>query len=196
MQITQTATDVYVQVTLRNLDATFGNAFGAQLLDLFVHNPSATTTSTAAPFASRNYTIAPADAWSQRIEVQGFASPVWVDAAGNPVGSAQFFPDPTTQTATLILPISQFGTVTSGWTFTVALTGQDGFSADQARGFTPTPGNFTFGVCQPGNSSPICAVAPGSVPKVLDTITPAGVSQATELDPTRGPVVLQGVTVP
>jgi glucoamylase len=196
MQITQTATDVYVQVTLRNLDATFGNAFGAQLLDLYVHEPSAATTSTAAPFASRNYTIAPADAWSQRIEVQGFASPVWVDAAGNSVGSAQFFPDPTTQTATLILPISQLGTVASGWTFTVALTGQDGFSADQARGFTPTPGNFTFGVCQPGNSSPICAVAPGSVPKVLDTITPAGVSQATELDPTRGPVVLQGVTVP
>jgi glucoamylase len=30
----------------------------------------------------------------------------------------------------------------------------------------------------------------------MDTITPAGVSQATELDPTRGPVVLQGVTVP
>ena len=37
---------------------------------------------------------------------------------------------------------------------------------------------------------------PGTVPKVMDTFTPAGVDQATELDPTRGPVVLQGVTVP
>ena len=30
----------------------------------------------------------------------------------------------------------------------------------------------------------------------MDTITPAGVSQATELNPTVGPVVLQGVTAP
>jgi glucan 1,4-alpha-glucosidase len=196
MQVTQTATDVYIQVTLRTLDATFGNAFGAQLLDLYVRNPSATTTSTVAAFPSRNYTIAPEDAWSQRIEVQGFASPVWVDAASNPVGSAQFIPDPTTKTATLILPVSQFGTVGSGWKFTVALTGQDGFSADQARGFAPTPQPFLFGVCQPGANSPICSVEPGSVPKLLDTITPAGVSQATELDPTQGPVMLHGVTIP
>ena len=30
----------------------------------------------------------------------------------------------------------------------------------------------------------------------MDTITPPGVSQDTELDPTLGPVVLQGVTGP
>jgi glucoamylase len=30
----------------------------------------------------------------------------------------------------------------------------------------------------------------------MDTFTPAGVNQSTELDPTRGPVVLSGVTVP
>jgi glucoamylase len=30
----------------------------------------------------------------------------------------------------------------------------------------------------------------------MDVITPAGVSQATELDPTLGPVVIQGITVP
>ena len=34
------------------------------------------------------------------------------------------------------------------------------------------------------------------MPKVIDTITPPGVSQATELNPALGPVVLQGVTVP
>jgi glucoamylase len=196
MQVSQTATDVYIQVTLRNLDPTFGSSFGAQLLDLYVRNPSAASTSTAAAFPSRNYTIAPADAWSQRLEVQGFASPVWVDAAGNSVGSAQFVADQTTRTATLILPVAQFGTVTSGWTFTVALTGQDGFSPDQARGFAPTPQPFLFGVCGAGASSPICSVDPNTVPKVIDTIPPAGVSQATELDPTLGPVVLHGVTVP
>jgi hypothetical protein len=30
----------------------------------------------------------------------------------------------------------------------------------------------------------------------VDVITPTGVSQATELDPTAGPVVIQPVTVP
>jgi glucoamylase len=80
--------------------------------------------------------------------------------------------------------------------FTLALTGQDGYSADQARGFAPTPQSFLFGVCAPGGTSPICAVDTGTVPKVLDTITPAGVSQSAELDPTLGQVTLHGVTVP
>jgi glucoamylase len=34
------------------------------------------------------------------------------------------------------------------------------------------------------------------VPKAIDVLTPAGVTQATELDPTRGPVAIQGVAVP
>jgi glucoamylase len=121
---------------------------------------------------------------------------VWIDPAGNGVGSAVFVPDDGTKTATIELPIAQFGDVGSGWTFTVALTGQDGFSPDQARSFASTPQDFQFGVCEPGGNSPICAVPPGTVPKVMDTFTPAGVDQKTELDPTRGPVVLQGVTVP
>jgi glucoamylase len=196
MRINQTDTEVFITFTFRVLVPTFGSPFGAQMLDLYVHQPGAATASTAAAFPQRNYTIAPADAWSERIEVQGFADPVWVDPSGNGVGSATFVPDDGSSTATLELPIAQFGEVASGWTFTVALTGQDGFSPDQARAFTSTPQDFSFGVCGPGVSSPICAVDPGTVPKVMDTFTPAGVSQATELDPTRGAVVLQGVTVP
>jgi glucoamylase len=196
MRINQTSTDVYIQVTLRNLDPTFGNSFGAQLLDLYVRNPGATSTSTAAAFPQRNYTIAPADAWSERIEAQGFAPVVWSDPSGASLGSAQLVVDQASRTATLILPSAQFGTVGSGWVFTVALTGQDGFSPDQARGFAATPQPFLFGVCAAGTSSPICSVNPGTVPKVIDTITPSGVSQATELDPTLGPVILHGVTVP
>jgi hypothetical protein len=34
------------------------------------------------------------------------------------------------------------------------------------------------------------------MPEVMDTVTPPSVSQATELNPVNGPVVLQGVTVP
>jgi hypothetical protein len=37
---------------------------------------------------------------------------------------------------------------------------------------------------------------PITVPKALDVIPPPGVAQSTELDPTLGPVVLQGITIP
>ncbi|HEY4701063.1 MAG TPA: glucodextranase DOMON-like domain-containing protein, partial [Streptosporangiaceae bacterium] len=80
--------------------------------------------------------------------------------------------------------------------FSVVLTGQDGFSSDLARAFTATPGAFAFGVCAPGGTAPICSVDPSTVPKAMDVSTPAGVSQATELNPTLGPVVIQPVTVP
>ena len=151
----------------------------------YVHDPSATQTSTQAAYVSRNYTIAPAGAWSERVEAQGFAAPVWVDASGNPVGTAFMLTDDATRTMTIALPEAQFGTPGSGWAFTVVLTGQDGFSPDQARAFTQPAGAFTFGVCAPGETSPICSVDPSTVPKAVDVITPTGVSQATELDPTR-----------
>jgi glucoamylase len=79
--------------------------------------------------------------------------------------------------------------------FTVVLHGQDGFSPDQARGFAPTPQPFQFGLCTPGNGSSICGIDPGTAPKVIDTVTPPGTSQDTELDPTLGPVMLHGVPV-
>ena len=90
------------------------------------------------------------------------------------------------------------GTPAAGWAFTVALTGQDGFSPDQARGFQPTPQDFQFGVCAAASSDPHCTVDPGTVPKVMDTITPAGVTQSDELDYTvhAPPVVLSGITIP
>jgi glucoamylase len=189
-------TTVYLQATLANLAPTFGNAFGAQLLDVYVHTPGAATTSTAAAYATRNYTIAPADAWSERVEVQGFASPVWQDASGNSLGTPFMTTSQTSNTVTIALPESTFGTPASGWAFAVVLTGQDGFSPDQARAFTATPGPDTFGVCAAGGTSPICVVDPSAVPKAVDVITPPGVSQATELNPTLGPVVVQGVAIP
>ena len=126
LQVSQTTSDVYIRAKIRNLASTFGSNFGAQLLDVYVRDPAAASHSTTAAFAQRNYTIAPVDAWSERLEAQG----------------------------------------------------------------------FSFGVCTSGASSPICSVDPSTVPKVMDTVTPAGVSQGAELDPTHGPVSLQGVAVP
>jgi len=76
------------------------------------------------------------------------------------------------------------------------LTGQDGFSPDQARGFTQPAQDYQIGVCAPGVTSPICAVDPATVPKALDILTPAGMSQAAALDPTQQPVEVPGVRVP
>jgi glucoamylase len=195
MQVSQTATDVYIQVKIRNLASTFGSAFGAQLLDVYVHNPAATKTSTAAAYPQMNYGIAPGGAWSERIEAQGFAPVVWVDPSGASLGSAQLIVDQPSGTATLVMPRAAFGTAGSGWVFTVALTGQ-GAGSPPLRSFTATPGQYTFGVCAPGDTRPICSVDPNTVPTVMDTIPPSGVSQATELNPTLGPVVIQGVTAP
>ncbi len=195
-QVLSDGTFAYLRATLANLDPTFGTTDGAQLLDMYVHVPGASAISTQAAFASRNYSISSSGAWSQRLEVQGFAAPVWVNAGGGPVGTPFVLANSSDRTITIALPEAQFGTPASGWGFSVVLTGQDGFSPGQARGFTPTATSFTFGVCAPGGTAPICPADPATVPKAMDVITPPGVSQATELDPTLGPVVIQPVTVP
>lgn len=195
-QVLSDGTYAYVRATLANLDPTFGATDGAQLLDVYVHVPGASPTSAGAAYPSRNYAIAPSGAWSQRLEVQGFAAPVWVNASGNRVGTPQVLANSADRTITIALPEAQFGTPGSGWGFSAVLAGQDGFSPDQARAFTQYPGAYTFGVCPAGDTAPLCEVNPSTVPKAMDVITPPGVSQAAELDPTLGPVAIQPVTVP
>jgi glucoamylase len=195
-QVLEQGSTVYLRTTLRDLTPTFGSQDGAQLLDVYVHQPGAPAYSTAAAFASRNYTLATDSAWSQRLEVQGFAPPVWLDAGGHAPGTvSSVVASGPTKTITIAVPAAQFGTPGPGWTFSVVLTGQDGFSGDLARGFASTPQPFAFGVCASGDSSPICSIPPGSAPKAMDVLTPDGVSQSTELDPTQGAVVLHGVPV-
>jgi glucoamylase len=187
---------VFLRATLRDLTPTFGSPLGAQLLDLYVRDPAAGSFSTAAPFTSRNYTIAADSAWSRRIEVQGFADPVFVDADGHSLGALGLSANETSKAITMAVPAAALGHPASGWVFSVVLHGQDGFSPDQARGFAPTAQPFLFGLCAPGVVSPICGIDPGTAPKAMDVITPAGTSQATELDPTLGPVTVHGVGVP
>jgi hypothetical protein len=77
----------------------------------------------------------------------------------------------------------------------VTLHGQDGFSPGQARTFTPTPQPFNFGECAAASSEAHCTFPTSSLPQVIDTVTPTGVNQATELDYTAGPVVLHAVPI-
>jgi glucan 1,4-alpha-glucosidase len=188
---------VTFKVKIRDLSPTFGSPLGAQLVDVYVRVPGASPTSTAASFPQRNYLIDPGSAWSRLLEVQGFGQR-YVDATGATLGTIAISANAISRFITFSVPASSLGGVPgSGWGFTVVLTGQDGFSPDQARGFAPTPQDFLFGVCAAPSSDPHCTFNPGAVPKALDVITPAGVQQSQELDYTlSNPVTLQGVFIP
>jgi carbohydrate-binding DOMON domain-containing protein len=123
----------------RDLSPTFGSPLGAQLVDVYVNDPSAATTSAAASFPQRNYQVAAGPAWSRLLEVQGFGQR-YLDASGGTVGTIAISANAISRHITFSVPIASMGgTPTSGWGFTVVLTGQDGFSPDQARGFQSVP---------------------------------------------------------
>jgi carbohydrate-binding DOMON domain-containing protein len=193
-QVIDSGSEIVFRVQTRDLSPTFNSALGAQLVDVYVRVPGATTTSTAASFAQRNYTIGSAFAWSRLIEVQGFGQR-YVDAGGTTLGPVTISGNAISRFITFSVSKASLGTPGSGWGFTVVLTGQDGFSDDQARGFAPTPQAYAFGVCAMASADPHCTFDPTKVPKALDVITgPA--SQANELDYTLHAVVLTGVSIP
>jgi glucan 1,4-alpha-glucosidase len=189
---------VVFQLRTRDLSPTFGSPLGAQLVDVYVHVPGAAATSTAASFPQRRYSIAASGAWSRLIEVQGFGQR-FVDANNATLGTIGIRGNAISRNITFAVPKAALGTPALGWGFTVVLTGQDGFSSDQARGFQPTPQGFQFGVCATASSDPHCTFDPGLVPKALDVLTPTGVAQSTELDYTLtapNPVTIAPVVVP
>ncbi|WP_053227865.1 glucodextranase DOMON-like domain-containing protein [Solirubrobacter soli] len=179
---------IIFRVRTRDLSPTFGSPLGAQLVDVYVSIPGASPTSTSAAFTSRNYTLA--TPWAKRIEVQGFGQQ-YVDASGATLGQVNITGNEVSRYITFSVTKASLGTPASGWGFAVVLTGQDGFSSDQARGFQSTPQDFQFGVCATASSDPHCTVNPGTVPKAMDTFTPPA-----ELDYTLHPVVLTPVTIP
>jgi carbohydrate-binding DOMON domain-containing protein len=195
-QVFDSGDEIVFRLRTRDLTPTFGSPLGAQLVDVYVHVPGAAQTSNAASFPQRNYEIAPGGAWSRLIEVQGFGQR-YVDAAGATLGTVSIRGNAISRYITFSVPEASLGTPGPGWGFTVVLTGQDGFSSDQARGFAPTPQPFQFGVCASVSSDPHCTVDPGTVPKAMDVLTPAGTSQADELDYTlHDPVRIAPVVVP
>jgi glucoamylase len=195
-QVLDNGTEIVFRLQTRNLSPTFGSPLGAQLVDVYVRDPSAASTSTAASFPQRNYQIDTGSAWSRLIEVQGFGQR-YVDAGGTTLGTVTVRANEISRFITFSVPKTTLGQPGPGWGFTVVLTGQDGFSPDQARGFAPTPQEFLFGVCATASADPHCTVDPGTVPKAMDVLTPAGVSQADELDYLlHQPVVLQAVPIP
>ena len=91
------------RVRVRDLTPTFGSPLGAQLIDVYVHDPAASSTSTAASFPQRNYAIAPRGAWSRLLEVQGFGQR-FVDAAGATLGTISIRADDISRYITFSVP--------------------------------------------------------------------------------------------
>jgi glucoamylase len=198
-QVYDTGSTVTFRVRTADLSPTFGSVDGAQLVDLYVHDPAATSTSTASSYPGMNYAIASSAAWSRLIEVQGFGNEKFVDPSGASVGAITGAANSITRYITFsVAKAALGGTPTTGWGFTLALTGQDGtHGVDQTRSFSSTPGDYSFGVCATSDGSALCSADPNTVPKVMDTVTPAGTAQSDELDYTvHSPVVLQAVTLP
>ena len=175
-QVIDDGTNIVFRVQTRDLTPAFGSPLGAQLVDIYVHDPGAAPvdTSTAASFTARHYSISAAGAWSRLLEVQGFGQR-YVDAHGVTLGTVSISANQVSRFITFAVPKSSLGSPGPGWGFTVVLTGQDGFSPDNdnARTFTATPAPFNFGVCATASADPHCTVAPSTVPKALDVITPA-----------------------
>jgi glucoamylase len=195
-QVLDTGDTVTFRLRTRDLTPTFGSGLGAQMVDVYVHVPGASPTSTAASSPQRNYQIAAGGAWSRLLEVQGFGQR-FEDAAGATLGTITVRSDDISRYITFSVPKAALGTPGPGWGFTVVLTGQDGFSPDQARGFQPTPQGFQFGVCATASSDPHCTADPNTVPKAVDVVAPAGVAQSDELDYTvHNPVTIAPVVVP
>jgi glucoamylase len=190
--------NIIFRLQTRDLSPTFGSPLGAQLVDVYVHDPTAAAgdTSTAASYAQRNYQIAGGAAWNRLIEVQGFGQR-YIDAHGTTLGTVSIRANQISRYITFSVPASSLGHPGSGWGFTVVLTGQDGFSPDQARGFTATPMAFNFGVCAGPSGDPHCTANPSTVPKVMDVLIPPGVLQSNELDYTlHSPVTITDVVIP
>jgi glucoamylase len=197
-QVYDTGSTVTFRVRTADLTPTFGQTNGAQLVDVYVSKPGAAPTSISSSYPGMNYsTLTP---WSRLIEVQGFGNNRFVDASGTSLGAVTVGANAVSRYITFSVDKTALGgTPTSGWGFTVALTGQDGTNgpgSDQSRSFSPTPGDYSFGVCAVALSTPLCSADPKTVPRVMDTIVPPGGSQAKELDYTAGQVRLAAVVLP
>jgi carbohydrate-binding DOMON domain-containing protein len=170
--VLDTGDTVTFRVRVRDLTPTFGSPNGAQLIDVYVHDPAASSTSTAASFPQRNYRISAAGAWSRLLEVQGFGQR-FVDASGATLGTISIRADDISRYITFSVPRSALGNPGPGWGFAVALTAQDGFSPDQARSFASTPQPFNLGRCATESADPHCTFPLAQLPKVMDAL-PSG----------------------
>ena len=155
-QVFDDGTNVIFRVQTRDLSPTFGSPLGAQLVDVYVHDPAraAARPRRRPPTRRATSTIAPAFAWSRLIQVQGFGQR-YENAAGTTLGTVAISANQISRFITFSVPKATLGTPGPGLGRSRSCSpARTGSAADQARGFQPTPQDFQFGVCAVGERRP------------------------------------------
>ena len=194
-QVFDSGTDVVLRLT-RDLTPTFGSPLGAQLVDVYVHVPGASPSSTAASNATRNFTIAPADAWSRMIQVQGFASG-FEDATGD--GARHAVGRREQRLADDHDHGPEVGARSAGGRLGLQRRPHRPGRLQHHRSGTRLRRDaaaFPVRGLRAGRHDPDLRGRPGDRAEGDGRHHAVGRAQATELDPTLGPVVLHGVAIP
>ena len=197
-QVFDDGTNIIFRVQNRNQAPTFGSPLGAQLIDVYVHDPAAAAdVDGCRRIRQRNFQIAPESAWSKLIQVQGFGQR-FIDAGGATARHGQH----PRQRAVAVHHVqrAEGRARPAGPGLDVhrgARPARTASAATRREGSSATPQQFQFGVCATASADPHCTFDPGAVPKVIDVLTPPGVLQSDELDYTlHTPVTITGVTIP
>ena len=159
----------------RDLTPTFGSPLGAQLVDVYVHDPGAATTSTAASVREPQLRDRRRLAWSRLIEVQGFASRLRRRRRARRSARCRSAASQASRYITFACRTPRSAHPARGG---------GSPSCSRAGRLQPRPGPRVPAdaaglpvrrLCAaPSVVSPICTVDPGTVPKAIDVITPAG----------------------
>ena len=198
-QVIVSGDNAVLRLRTRDLSPTFGpTPSGAQLVDVFVHDPGAATTSTDSAVRESQLRDRRRLGVEQPDRGAGLRQPGLRRrrraVAGHRVGDRPARRRATSRCSCRSPRSARPG---PGWKFAVVLHGQDGFSADQARGFQPTPQDFQFGLCASSSVvSPICAHRPRHRAEGDGRDHPGRGRPVRRARPDAGPVRIEGVAVP
>ena len=194
-QVYDDGTNIIFRVQTRDLTPTFGSPQGAQLVDVYVHDPARRHDLDRGVVPAAQLPDRAGSAWNRLIEVQGFGQR-YIDASGATLGTVQICANQISRFITFSVPKATLGTpVRLGVHGRAHRAGR--VQPRPGRGFAPTPQEFQFGVCADGEQRPALHGRPRHRPEGDGRPHPAGVSQSDELDYTlHSPVTIQGVTIP
>jgi len=155
---------------VENLYDAFGGTFSPHYFVVYLRDPEGDGGRTT-EIGDLSVTAEFADPWQYRIGASGFDSGI-VDADGNGLGSTNAFASFESNVAVLSVPKSALGDADLADWEVLPVVGSEDFGA--FRDVQVDASGFVFGGAREG--------AAGNAPRVVDLVTPDGVSQADALD--------------
>ncbi|MEZ3167272.1 glycoside hydrolase family 97 catalytic domain-containing protein [Halorubrum ejinorense] len=155
---------------VENLYAGFGGTFSPHYFVVYLRDPDGDG-GRATELGDLSVTAEFDDDWRYRVAASGFGGSV-VDAEGNGLGSPERIADFESGVAVVSVPKSALGGADLADWEVLPVVGSEDFGS--FRDVQESRGAFVFGGAKEG--------AAGNAPRVIDLITPEGVSQADALD--------------